>query len=99
MAGTRSWNESDRTDGPFDDIVDRIRMTFADVEVTRLTVTHESDDDNVFWVRHGGRELQIDTGARGQPPFTVEGQGPGSRLDTSDPIEASDQAVRVLAEG
>jgi len=53
--------------------------------VSRLVGTFPADDDNVYWVRRGSFEVQIDTEPGGEAPFVVESDRPGSRLDTSDP--------------
>ena len=53
-------------------------------EVSRFVGTYPADDDNVYWVRRGSLEVQIDTGEAGAQPFTIEGDRPGSlrRLPT-----------------
>ena len=74
-----------------------VRARFPSVLVTRLQGTHPADDDNVYWVRVGSTEVQLDTGDRGAPPFVVEGEETGSRLDTADAAAAS-QHLRALLE-
>jgi hypothetical protein len=58
--------------------------------------TPPADDDNVFWVQRTGVEVQIDTGPAGTPPFTVEGDEPGTRLDADDAEAATEQINRLL---
>jgi hypothetical protein len=66
--------------------------------VTRLVGTHPSDDDDVFWVKVGSREVQIDTGDGGVPPFLLENEEEGSRLETSDPELAISHIRDLLRE-
>jgi hypothetical protein len=71
-----------------DDILASVRSWFPSAIVTRLIGTHPADDDNVFWVRVGSREVQIDTQEGGPPPFVMEGDEERSRLETSDHVTA-----------
>ena len=96
MAGSRPWGPDDRTDGPLDDILRSVRVRFPDALVSRLVGSHPADDDNVFWVTRTGIEVQIDTGGEGSPPFTVEGNQPGTRLDTDDRDAATEFIYRLL---
>jgi hypothetical protein len=95
MAGSRPWWPDDRTGGPLDDILRSVQARFPDATVSRMVGTHPADDDNVFWVQRIGAEVQIDTGPAGTPPFTVEGDEPGTRLDTDD-AEAATERINGL---
>jgi hypothetical protein len=88
MAGSRPWTSRDRTGGPLDDILASVRSWFPSAILTRLIGTHPADDDNVFWVRVGSREVQIDTHEGGLPPFVMEGDEEGPRLETPDYVTA-----------
>ena len=79
-----------------DEILTSVQARFPDAVVTRLVGTHPADDDNVFWLQRLGVEVQIDTGPGGSPPFTVEGDGPGARLDTGDPGAVTERVTRLL---
>ncbi len=96
MAGSRPWRPDDRTGGPLDNILRSVQARFPDATVSRMVGTHPSDDDNVFWVKRTGVEVQIDSGPAGNPPFTVEGQEPGTRIDTDDAEEATERINRLL---
>ena len=96
MAGSRPWAPGDRTGGPLDDILRSVRARFPDVTVSRLVGTWPADDDNVFWIRRNRVEVQIDTADGGVPPFTVESDEPGSRLDTNDAEAATERINRLL---
>jgi hypothetical protein len=96
MAGSRLWRPEDRTGGPLDAILRSVQARFPDATVSRMVGTHPADDDNVFWVNRTGVEVQIDTGDGGAPPFTVEGDGPGTRLDTDDADAATKRINRLL---
>src|SRR5687768_7629956 len=75
MAGSRPYQPEDLTGGPLDGILRSVQARFPDAAASRMVATHPADDDNVFWVKRAGVEVQIDTGDRGAPPFTVEGTG------------------------
>ena len=96
MAGSRPWTSDDRTGGPLDDILRSVQSSFPDVAVSRLVGTHRADDDNGFWVQRAGVEVQVDTAPGGAPPFTVESDGPGTRLDTDDADAAEVHIKRLL---
>lgn len=96
MAGSRPWGPDDRTGGPLDDILRSVCERFPDATVSRMVGTYPADDDNVFWVRRSGTEVQIETGEGGAPPFTVEGDGPDTRLDTDDAGAAKESVNRLL---
>ena len=96
MAGSRPWGPDDRTGGPLDGILGSVRERFPDVRVSRLVGTHPADDDNVFWVQRSGTEVQILTGEGGAPPFTVEGDEPGTRLDADEAGAAKERVNRLL---
>jgi hypothetical protein len=53
MTGVRPWEASDRTGGPLDDVLDRVRPSSPDVTVHRLIGTHPANDDNVPGPRGG----------------------------------------------
>jgi hypothetical protein len=97
MTGAKQWGPTDRTGGPLDEILSGVRAQFPSALVTRLQGTHPNDDDNVYWVRVGSAEIQIDTSDGGCPPFVVEGAEAVSRLDTVDASEAGDHALALLA--
>ena len=96
MSGSRTWEPSDRTGGPLDDVLDRVRSRFPEVTIDRLVSSHLADDDNVYWLRLGAIEVQVDTGPDGALPFVVESDRPGSRLSTFDPAQALACASREL---
>ena len=96
MAAIRAWTSLDRTGGPLDDILSIVCSWFPAAVVTRLVGTHPADDDNVYWVRIGAREVQIDAHPGGLPPFLLEGDAEGSRLQTSDPDTAWNHIRRLL---
>jgi hypothetical protein len=58
--------------------------------------THPADDDNVFWVQRAGVEVQVDTWPGGAAPFIVEGDAPGTRLETPDATAATEHVERLL---
>lgn len=99
VPGSRPWCPDDRTGGPLDDILRSVQERFPDATVSRMVGTHPTDDDNVFWVQRTGVEVQIDTGPAGTPPFTVEGDEPGTRLDTDDAGAATERINRLLDAG
>jgi len=76
-----------------------VRASFPAAVVPRLVGTWPADDDNIFWVELDGVEVQIDSGDGGSVPFTVEGNAPGSRLDTSDVNAAAHQVMQLLSTG
>jgi len=96
VAGIRPWTSDDRTGGPLDEIFRSVQSRFPDAVVSRLVGTHPADDDNVFWVRRAGVEAQIDTAPGGAPPFTVESDAPGTRLDTADAEAAREHIEHLL---
>ncbi len=64
-----------------------MRRAIPGLIVERLSVTHPSDDDNVYFLGDGrdlGR-IQVDTFPGGQPPFVIEAD---DRVETSDVAEA-----------
>jgi hypothetical protein len=99
MRGERLWRPEDATGGALDRVLDRVRAAVPDVEVYRLVGSYPVDDDNVYWIRRGTFEVQIDTLEPGAPPFLIESDRPGSRLKTSDPESAARLAVAELTQG
>jgi hypothetical protein len=101
MSGSRPWSLQDRTGGDLDFLLERICAVYPDVRVERLTGTHSADDDNVYWLRRGAVEVQIDTAPDGSPPFVIESDFPGSRVHTSDTEHAwrhaADELGRALS--
>ena len=73
-----------------------MQARFPDATVSRMVRTHPADDDNVFWVQRTGVEVQIDTGPAGAPPFTVEGDEPGTRADADNAEAATERINRLL---
>jgi uncharacterized iron-regulated membrane protein len=96
VAGSRLWRSNDRTGGLIDDILSSVRSRFPDTVVSRLVGTHAADDDNVFWVRRGGVEVQIDTASAGDPPYVVKSDGLGTRLNTDDADAVAACVKRLL---
>ena len=86
-ARARPWQVGDRTGGPLDEVLDALRQQHPDLVVERLTTTHPTDDDNVFFFGFGQihNVVQVDTGPAGQPPFSIEAD---DRVDTAQPAEA-----------
>lgn len=80
-----------------DEVLESVHARFPDATVTRMVGTHPADDDNVFWVTRTEREVQIGTADAGDPPFTVEGDGPSDRLDTDDTAAAIEHVIRLLS--
>jgi hypothetical protein len=88
---------------PVDRVFGVVQRATPGVTIERLIVTHPGDDDNVWrlsvgpqpWAT-GQRNVQIDTAPGGTPPFLVEGDDEGQRLETSDPAEAAEAILRWL---
>jgi len=99
VSGVRVWSAEDATGGSLDRVLSRVRAVCPDVEVYRLVASHPADDDNVFWIRRGIFEVQIDTSRSGTPPFLIESDRPGSRLQTSDAESAARLVVEELTQG
>jgi hypothetical protein len=72
MAGSRTWGSADLTSGPFDEILHKVRATFPELRVERLVGTWAADDDNVYWLKREGIEVQVDTHPGGELPVLVE---------------------------
>jgi hypothetical protein len=70
----RTWQSTDRTGGPLDEVFDDVRRHVPDLLIERLNVAHAPDDDNVYFLGIPARPdlVQINTDADGQPPFTIE---------------------------
>jgi hypothetical protein len=85
----KPWLPADRTGGPLDDVLDRVRHNNPDLVVQRLLTTHPADDDNVYFLGddHEPSQVQVDTAEHGEPPFVLESGI--QRRETSDPAEAS----------
>jgi len=85
----RPWSSTDRTGGPLDGLLDRVRETYPHLIAERLEVAHPGDDDNVYFLgdhERGLDRVQLDTGPDGQPQFIIEAE---QRHATSDPDEAA----------
>lgn len=95
MAGSKIWSAEDRTGGPLDDILDAVRAAIPKLHVERLVGTWPADDDNVYWLQHEGREVQVDTQDDGRLPTTIEVDD--RRLDTSTVTAAVSFIVKELS--
>lgn len=96
MSGERIWRSTDSTGGALDHLLTLVRAAVPDVEIYRLVGTHPADDDNVYWLRRGFAEVQIDTDEAGAPPFLIESDRFESRLATSDPELAARHAIAEM---
>lgn len=78
----------------------QLRDIVGVVSVERLQVRHAGvDDDDLWFIRVGddaAAEVQIETGADGNPPFLIEGMADDQRLVTSDTAEAAITIERWL---
>jgi len=72
MSGSKTWGANDRTGGPIDDVLRRVRGGVSEIHVERLVGTWSADDDNVSWIRHADAEVQVDTLPGGALPALVE---------------------------
>ena len=74
MTRGADWGATDLTGGPVDEVFASLRRSFSDLRIERLTVTHPTDDDNVWFLtlHSKGIELQIDSMPDGAPPFLLE---------------------------
>jgi hypothetical protein len=88
---------------PVDEVFRRVRASVPGVRVERLSVKFPADDDNVWWVWTGAerrldavRSVQIDSASDGAPPFLIEGDGDGERLETKDAAVAVAAILRWL---
>jgi hypothetical protein len=77
-----------------DDVLDDVRALVPDLHVERLVGTWAADDDNVYWLGHGGVEVQIDTCEGGQPPFVVESTR--GRFETTSKAAAAHYVIDDL---
>lgn len=88
----------DLNGGSVDAIFETLEARFPDITIERLKVTHPGgDDDNLWFLRRGSNatyEMQIETRAGGEPPFLLEGDAEGQRVETS----SAATAIRVAAE-
>jgi hypothetical protein len=80
MSSARPWTAEDRTGGELDELLALVRSHVPAVEIERFVGTYPADDDNVYWVRHLGTEVQIDTQEGGRLPFSIEYQGSPNTL-------------------
>ena len=69
-----------------------VREGLPDATIERLQVTHPADDENLWFVRRGDREVQFDCHPGGQPPFLVEGDG----LDQRQSAGSAEAAAKVI---
>jgi hypothetical protein len=72
VTGSKAWGPNDRTGGPIDEVLRRVRGAAAETQIERLVGTWPADDDNVYWIRHAGVEVQVDTLPAGALPALVE---------------------------
>ncbi len=98
MSGEKIWRPVDATGGALDLVLSRVRASVPDAEVSRFVGTHPADDDNVYWVRRGSLEVQIDTREAGSPPFVIESDRSGSVFTTSDAEVAMQHVLAELRE-
>jgi hypothetical protein len=92
----RPWGPNDRTGGPIDDVLDRLRAKIPGLIVEQLEVSYPADDDNVYFLGDGLEYafVQIDTRPGGEPPFFIEATDRfDERFETSQVVEASARVV------
>jgi hypothetical protein len=85
-----AWEPADLTGGPIDEVFAALRRSFSDIRIERLSVTHPTDDNNVWFITRAsvGTELQIDSMPNGAPPFLLESDSDGARTeDASEAIQ------------
>jgi hypothetical protein len=83
--------------GPVDEIFDLVRRARPEIGIERLQVAHPVDADGLWYFRVSAkRNVQIESGQDGQPPFLVEGGEAGQRMTTDDPHEAADAVIHWL---
>ena len=89
------WTAADRTGGPLDEVLDRLRAQIPDLIVERLQQLHPGDDDNVYFLgdRSGLDRVQIDTAPGGHPPFLIAAD---QTVETSDSARATDLIRSLL---
>jgi hypothetical protein len=78
-----------------DRIAKRIATSRTDVDFWQLTVTHEADDDGVWWFRRRGAvsRVQLDS-STGNRPFEIG----ADHCDTTHSANTVDEAVsRILS--
>lgn len=83
---------------PVEQLIDSLTLGHPEVTVERMQVTHVADDDNVWFVRLGTREVQFDCHPNGLPPFLVEGDD-GERLHAPTVHQARTVIGRLLGIG
>ena len=88
---------SDEHPTAIDVVLDDVRIRLPGVDVERLKVRWPSDDDNLWYIRWNGREVQIESRPEGRAPFLIEGDGQSHRSETSDRMEAVDTIVEWLS--
>lgn len=71
---TVPWGPDDTVPGPVDEVFATVRAAFPDVEIARLAVTHDADDDNLWYFTRseGAVEVQMDCLPGGEAPFLLE---------------------------
>ncbi len=81
---------------PVEQLLAAISRSRPDVRIERLTVTHPADDDNVWFIRDGRREVQLDCHPGGSGPFLVEGdeEAPVQVADVEEALAAVQRVMR-----
>jgi hypothetical protein len=89
--------------GPVDAVFSALEARFPDIVIERLQVSHpDADDDNLWFIRthtDAAVAVQIETHPGGEPPFLVEGDDAGQRVETSSAGEAITVATGWLEGG
>ncbi|GAA1693120.1 hypothetical protein GCM10009765_48110 [Fodinicola feengrottensis] len=85
--GQVAWGPGEHVGGPIDRIFAALRELFPALLVTRLSVKHMSDDDNVWFLSLTRNfDVQIDSRPGGNPPFLLESDR--ARMSTDDLVVA-----------
>lgn len=79
---------------PVERLQELVHQGLPTATIERLRVTHPADDDNVWFVQQGGREVQFECHPGGKPPFLVEGSG----LDQRRTFGSAEDAARLIVE-
>lgn len=79
---------------PIEAVLGAVCARVRGVRIDRLTTKHPADDDNLWFISRSPDELkvQIESHPDGQPPFQIEGDGHGQRVE----VATVDEAIRVI---
>lgn len=80
---------------PVQQMIEELLLAHPTARLERLAVTHPSDDDNLWFISDGGREVQFDCSPGGLPPFLIEDDD-GARITAHDVTEGVSSITRLL---